>query len=658
MLVELTLTEAQGMSWLEPHYRCIRQLPVAVVVYAVEDKIACCNQRAKTLWALPLDQENRLRFDCAAGDLRLHEALRSSEAVYDLPLAVLRSDDTRVHALANIAPITDSDGKLRGTIVTVQPTLHASALPVATDDELQSRLPDVAGQTALETAKRLRLYETILANTPDLVYVIDLEHRFTYANAALLEMWGKKSADAVGKGFRELGYEPWHAAMHDREIDRVIRTKNEVRGEVPFTGTTGTRMHEYIFVPVLGDSGEVEAIAGTTRDTTGRKQLERELQKRAEQLFESDRKKDEFIAMLAHELRNPLAPIRNGLQVMEIAAGDRAVVEQARIMMQRQLRHMVRLVDDLMDVSRITRNKLNLQKDTIAIDDVIEGAIETVKPALEAAGHSLSVTLPPKTYYLHADLTRLAQVFSNLLSNSIKYTEPGGHINLRAEVIAEQLKVEISDNGIGIPPQKLSTVFDLFSQVSGNAKDGDGGLGIGLALVKALVRMHGGTVDVTSHWPEGGTEFSVMLPCLVHIAAPSDRPAKGTVDEPEQRIHRILVVDDNRDACLSMVQLFELLGHEVRSAFNGLDALAVAEEFRPEVIFMDIGMPQLNGFEATRQIRAQSWGQSMRIVAITGWGQAGDRENSKNAGFDGHLVKPVDLQAIQEQLAELVAGET
>lgn len=508
----------------------------------------------------------------------------------------------------------------------------------------------VAAQAALEAEKKLRLYETILANTPDFIYVFDLNHRYTYANAALLELWGKSADDAIGKNFLELGYEPWHVAMHDREIDRVIRTKQEVRGEVPFKSAAGTRIFEYIFVPVLGDGGEVEAIAGTTRDTTGRKQLERELQQRAEELAESDRKKDEFIAMLAHELRNPLAPIRNGLQVMEMAAGDQAVVEQARIMMQRQLKHMVRLVDDLMDVSRITRNKLNLQRTAISIDDVIDSAIETAKPALESAGHTLTVTLPPQPFYLNADLTRLAQVFSNLLSNSIKYTKPGGHINLRAEAAGENLKIELSDNGIGIPSHKLGSVFDLFSQVSSNARDGDGGLGIGLALVKALISMHGGTVGVVSNWPEGGTTFTVTLPCAAEPMLPAEDAVRPPGNAVVQGTRRILVADDNRDACLSMSQLFELLGHEVKSAFNGAEALVLAEDFKPEVIFMDLGMPQLNGFEATRRIRAQPWGQSIRIVAVTGWGQECDRANSKSAGFDGHLVKPVNLQAIQEQL--------
>lgn len=538
-------------------------------------------------------------------------------------------------------PLRDVAGEVYGVLVTiVDVTARGSTSPAAVSNS--------------DTAERkLRLYETILANTPDLVYVFDLNHRFTYANAALLEMWGKTWDDAIGKGCLELGYESWHASMHDREIDRVVRTKQEVRGEVPFNGTAGVRYYDYIFVPVIGDGGEVEAVAGTARDSTGRKQLERELQRRADDLSESDRKKDEFIAMLAHELRNPLAPIRNGLQVMEMAAGEQAVIDQARAMMQRQLAHMVRLVDDLLDVSRITRNKLNLQKSTITIDEVIDSAIETTKPALEAAGHTLSLTLPPQPYSLHADFTRLAQVFSNLLSNSIKYTKPGGHIAVQARAVGEILEVEISDNGIGIPPHKLTTVFELFSQVSSDARDGDGGLGIGLALVQALVAMHGGTVEADSNWPANGAKFTVKLPYLAQSQEQTAYPEEPEQKQTEQQARRVLVVDDNHDACRSMSQLFDLLGHEVRSAFDGLEALRLAEEFKPEVIFMDLGMPNLNGFEATRQIRSQPWGKEMLIIAVTGWGQDCDRTNSKNAGFDGHLVKPVNLEAVQEQLALL-----
>ena len=276
-----------------------------------------------------------------------------------------------------------------------------------------------------ESERLRRLYETVLSATPDFVYVFSLDHRVLYANDSLIRMWGRGRDGAIGKTFLEIGYEPWHAEMHDREIDQVRATKQPIRGEVPFTGTNGRRIYDYIFVPVIGADGEVEAVAGTTRDVTDRKESELAL-------AEADRKKDEFIALLAHELRNPLAPIRNGLQVMRLAR-DPAVRERAQEMMDRQLAHMVRLIDDLLDVSRISRNKMELRRARVPLADVVESAVETAQPAIDAAGHELTVSLPARPVHLDADLTRLAQVLSNLLTNSGKYTERGGTIWLSAE---------------------------------------------------------------------------------------------------------------------------------------------------------------------------------------------------------------------------------
>jgi PAS domain S-box-containing protein len=278
---------------------------------------------------------------------------------------------------------------------------------------------DLARVTA-ESERRKRLYETILSATPDFVYVFSLDYRVLYANDSLVAMWG--AGDPVGKTFLEIGYEPWHAERHCREIDQVRATKQPVRGEVPFTGTRGRKIYDYIFVPVLGTDGEVEAVAGTTRDVTERKAMEDEIR-------DADRKKDDFIALLAHELRNPLAPIRNGLQVLRLAGGDVGAVARARAIMDRQLSHMVRLIDDLLDVSRISRNKMELRRERVLLADVVGSAVETAQPLIEAAGHELSLALPPGPVFLDADLTRLAQVVSNLLTNSAKYTERGGKVH-------------------------------------------------------------------------------------------------------------------------------------------------------------------------------------------------------------------------------------
>jgi PAS domain S-box-containing protein len=379
-------------------------------------------------------------------------------------------------------------------------------------------------------------------------------------------------------------------------------------------------------------------------------------------LLEADRKKDEFIALLGHELRNPLAPIRNGLQVMRLAGGDANVVAQARDMMDRQLGHMVRLIDDLLDVSRVSRNKMQLRKARVTLADVVGSAVETARPLIEAARHELVVTLPPEPVVLDADLTRLAQVLSNLLTNSAKYTEAGGKIWLTAELASRERErpeviLSVRDTGIGIPAEALPTIFDMFSQVDRTLERTTGGLGIGLALVRGLVEMHGGTVAAASDGPGRGSTFTVRLP-VVPAADPGPRPeapaANGRPAGGGPR--RVLVVDDNRDAAASMAQMLRLLGHEVSTAHDGAEAVEAAEGFRPDVVLMDVGMPRLNGHEATRRIRERPWGRGVRVVALTGWGQDVDRVRSKEAGCDGHLVKPVSLSDLERALAALPNG--
>jgi PAS domain S-box-containing protein len=372
-------------------------------------------------------------------------------------------------------------------------------------------------------------------------------------------------------------------------------------------------------------------------------------------LREADRRKDEFIALLAHELRNPLAPIRNGLQVIRLAQGDGAVVAQARDMMERQLGHMVRLIDDLLDVSRISRNKMELRRSRLLLSAVVSSAVETARPAIDAAGHELTVLLPPEPIFLDADLTRLAQVFSNLLTNSAKYTERGGHIWLTAERRGREVVVTVRDNGIGIPADALPRIFDMFSQVDRSMERSSGGLGIGLALVKGLVEMHYGKVTATSEGQGKGSTFTVTLPALESHTEPlpSTSRDEGQLFGPRRRI---LVVDDNRDAATSMATMLRLVGNEVRTAHDGAEAVAVAEAFRPQAILMDVGMPKLNGYDATQRIREQPWGQDVIIIALTGWGQDVDRTQSRKAGCDGHLVKPVKQAELEKLLAELEAA--
>jgi PAS domain S-box-containing protein len=508
---------------------------------------------------------------------------------------------------------------------------------------------------AADSEKRRRLYEAALSNTPDLVYVFDLGHRFLYANEGLLRMWGKTWEEAIGKNCLELGYEPWHAAMHDREIEQVVATRQPVKGEVPFTGTFGRRIYEYIFVPVVGENGEVEAVAGTTRDVTDRKALEGRLRDQAEQLREADHRKDEFLATLAHELRNPLAPIRTGLQVMRLAGSEAEAAEQARAMVERQVAVMVRLIDDLLDVSRITRGRLELRRERVELAGVIRSAFEGSRPLIEASGHDLTVDLPPQPVYLDADPTRLAQVFGNLLTNAAKYTDRGGHIRLAAERRAGEVAVSVRDPGIGIAAEHLPRLFEMFSQAAPARDRSQGGLGIGLSLVKGLVELHGGSVTAHSEGPGKGSEFVVRLPVADGRPAP-ELPQPGGGEKAAARAgRRVLVADDNRDAADSLATMLRLAGHDVHAVHDGQEAVEAAAWFRPDLALLDIGMPRLNGFEAARHIREQPWGRQMVLAAITGWGQEEDKRRATEAGFDHHLTKPADPAAVEKLLAGLKA---
>jgi PAS domain S-box-containing protein len=367
-------------------------------------------------------------------------------------------------------------------------------------------------------------------------------------------------------------------------------------------------------------------------------------------LREADRRKDEFLATLAHELRNPLAPLRNGLQIMRLSHGEPGAVEKARTMMERQLSQMVHLVDDLLDLSRISRGKIELRKERVELARVVQQAVETSRPQIEANGHDLTISVPPGPVYVDADVTRLAQVFSNLLNNAAKYTDRGGRVRLAVRRRGGEVAVSVRDNGVGIPPHMLPRVFEMFTQVDRHLERSQGGLGIGLSIVKKLVEMHGGSVGVESDGPGTGSEFTVRLPVVLAVAQPTggdEEPAR-----PSSR-RRVLVVDDNVDAAMSLAMMLDLMGSEARTAHDGLEALDAAAAFRPDLILLDIGMPRLNGHETARRIRAQPWGTDVVLVALTGWGQEEDRRKSQEAGFDAHMTKPIEPAALEKLLAAL-----
>ena len=376
-----------------------------------------------------------------------------------------------------------------------------------------------------------------------------------------------------------------------------------------------------------------------------------ETRRTAEALKEADRRKDEFLATLAHELRNPLAPLGNGLKVLKLGAADPPTVGRTHAIMERQLDILVRLVDDLLDISRVSSGKVRLQSEAIDLRDAVEAAVETSRPLIEAAGHSLNVRLPETPILLHADATRVAQVVANLLTNSAKYTPDGGRIDVTAERDGASAVVRVTDTGIGIPADMLPKVFDLFTQVGKHLDRSQGGLGIGLALVKRLVEMHGGSVVAESAGTGKGSAFTVRLP--VNASAPVATPAAGR-PAPPSTSRRVLVVDDNADAADSLALLLQLAGHQTAVVYTGKGAVEKARTFQPEVVFLDIGLPGMNGYEVAAALRREEGGSRSLLVALTGWGAEEDRRLSREAGFDVHLVKPVDRSHLDSVLSAVV----
>ncbi len=371
------------------------------------------------------------------------------------------------------------------------------------------------------------------------------------------------------------------------------------------------------------------------------------------QLRDADRRKNEFLATLAHELRNPLAPIRSSVELLSRCDGDSAVVDQARRIMERQLGTMVRLIDELLEMSRISLGKVELRKQRVDLQSVVHTALETSRPLVETQAHELTVTLPGEAVYLDADPVRLAQVTSNLLNNAAKYTEKGGHIWLTGERQDGEIVLSVRDTGIGIAPDHLPYVFDLFSQASPALERSHGGLGIGLSLVRGLVSLHGGKVQARSQGLGMGSEFIVRLPI---IDAPDGAPEKPSVHDARARSgpkRRILVVDDNRDAAISLAIMMRLSGHETCTAFDGVEAIQTAAGFWPEMVLLDIGLPKMDGYEVARQIRKQPWGAGIVLVALTGWGQDEDKRRALEAGFDHHLTKPAEARALEKFLESM-----
>ncbi len=640
---------------------------------------------------------------------------------------------------------------------------------------------------------RARLYEGVLSNNPDFAYVFDPQRRFIYANQSLLTMWGKTWEESIGRDLREIGYPEWHAAMHEREIDTVIATRQPLRGEVHFNGTHGRRLYEYIFTPIFGDGGKVEAVAGATRDITERKKAEEradflsslsgrlmtlsgeteiiteavsllgqhlgvqrcyfieclkeenllrvapdwtrggadsiagdypidsfgaeewwrkysagplavedvetdpltslnvgsylqlgvrsyatqpyrrigpwsvvlavtegtprawseeeitlldnvaarvwplvEQARGMESLRESDRRKDQFLATLAHELRNPLAPILTGLEVMRQAHGNPGIIDHISGIIGRQTRQMAHLIDDLLDISRVNTGKITLKKQAVPLARILANAIETSQPLIAERKHHFITRLPEDSVIIEADPARIAQVVANLLSNAAKYTPPGGRLVLESGVTGNDAWIRVTDDGQGIDPAEQQDIFELFHQAANGSKDG---LGIGLTLVRSLMEMHGGSVTVHSGGHGKGSEFRLHLPASIVSPPAAETAGKSEIPPDRPAPRRALIVDDGQVNADTLAMLLELEGMEVEVAYDGLEGLEKSRIFRPDFVIMDIGMPVMDGLEAAARMRSENLPAT--LIALSGWGRDEDRIRTAEAGFDHHLTKPV-----------------
>ncbi|HEV8510554.1 MAG TPA: PAS domain S-box protein [Gemmatimonadales bacterium] len=644
VLVDLTEAResAAALRASEERYRRLMALlPAAVYTCeAPSGMVTYYNDKAAELWGrVPRLGDRDERF---CGSFRLwypdgtalpHDqtpmamAMQDGRAFRNVDVVIERPDGSRISVLVNIDPIRDDTGAIVGAINVFHDT---SALKEA----------------ELELLRRTNQLSMFLETAAIGLHRVGPDGVILWANDAELQMLGYARDEYVGHNIAE-----FHADQ-DLIADilaRLHRGEKVREYEARVKCKDGSVKIVLIDSSVLWDGDQFVHTQCFTRDITERKLAD-------EALKEANRRKDEFLATLAHELRNPLAPLQQGLEIMRLSRGNGTVVEQARSRMERQLGHLVRLVDDLLDVGRITRGKVELKKERVELATILEDAVEACRPLMEQAGHELRVTLPDEPVYLSADVTRLAQVFANLLNNAAKFTDRGGQIRLVAQRNAANVTISVRDNGMGIAPEFLPQVFEMFAQADHSLERPRSGLGIGLTLVKGLVELHGGTVEVRSDGPGKGSEVLVRLPISQPAVATDDVEQDGGRTGDSAPL-RMLVVDDQPDNANALKELLELLGHEAHALHDGLEAVNAAAAFRPDVIFLDIAMPKLNGYEAAQRIREQPWSKRMTLVALTGWGESQHKARSQAAGFDFHLTKPMSIARLESLLASVSAAQ-
>ena len=579
--------------------------------------------------------------DLAADLSHLDRVLRGDADAYAMEKRYLRKDGSSVWVNLTVSCARAADGTVEYFIAVVEDISERKR----TADALQAS--DERTRLAT-TASGVGIWEW---------NVVTAEIRW---DAEMFRIYGiPPTPDGI------VSYQTWSAAVLPEDVaaqeavlQETVRRGGQSRREfrIRRAGDGAVRVIQAVETCRVNAAGKTEWVVGTNLDVTERRDAEVELRRLAAELSEADRRKDAFLATLAHELRNPLAPLRTDLHLLRIAGIEKTLVETAIARMDRQLAQVTRLIDDLMDVSRITQDKLTLRLERLQLASVVYSAVESSRPFIESRGHTLTVTVPRHAIEVDADPVRLAQVFANLLTNAAKYSDQGGHIGLTVEPREQDVLVTVRDQGIGIVAEAMPRLFQMFAQLDPGNDRTQGGLGIGLHLVKRLVEMHGGAVEARSEGSGCGSEFVVRLPLALslHPIAPA------TPDEAPSALpsilRRVLVADDNEDAVVTLALMLTHYGHDVRTASDGQEAVALAAAFRPHVILLDIGMPKLNGYEACRRIRAQAGSETMILVALTGWGQTEDKRRALEAGFDHHLVKPVDPTALDRLLRSVTTA--
>jgi two-component system, chemotaxis family, CheB/CheR fusion protein len=619
--------------------RLVAKLPAAAYTCDATGLITYFNKRAVELWGRapklndPVDRFcGSFRLFSADGVPLAHEdcwmarALRDDRAYDGLEIIIERPDGSRVTALAHANPFHDERGEVIGAV---------------------NVLIDITERRRAEMA-RLHL-AAIVDSSDDAIVSKNLDGVIQSWNAAAERLFGYTAEEAVGRHISFL-MPPERRDEEDRILARLRAGKRIYHFDTVRVRSDGRLIDVSVTIsPIRDDAGRIVGASKIVRDIADRKRAEEQIYNLLTRLKEADRRKDEFVATLAHELRGPLAPLWAMLEVVRRGDSDADTLQRAYETMERQLGQMVRLVEDLFDVGRIASNKLQLKKDRVDLASVIGQAVEVCRPLAERAKHQIAVSLPTEPIYVHADPARLAQIFSNLLNNACKYTDEGGRIHLTAERQNGEVLVTVRDTGIGIPADRLASVFEMFSQVTSAAERSRGGLGIGLSVVKRLVDLHGGSVTVASAGPGQGSAFSVRLPILDDKPrALLEPPAKK---RPAATARRVLIVDDNTDSAAALAMLLKSSGNKTATAHDGLAAVAAVESFRPDVVLLDLSLPKMDGYEAARRIRSEPWGKDVVLVALTGWGQEEDRRRSKEAGFDEHMVKPVDFDALMKLVA-------